>query len=351
VFNGRAGEGLANQDPEKFIQTVLGQAGLLGGTGSAFDRFAQEELVGRLGREYDAAQSLNQRLSAPDWLRSAYGAGYEGKKGNQFNAGGLNALSEPLRSQFETNRANTNPLSYITQNAMGKGLLSADASPEYQEWFSQQFAPRIAMEYERAQLADPTLNLNQFLATQDYGSRAQQEFSRFSSSKDPLGTLFGVARGSGILPEGANSEYIEWFNRSFGPQVAMEFQNAQRANPNINMVDWLAERGVGGRAEREFEGFRANSDPEAYALERAAQRGMTPSNGNAQFEDWYARSYAPQLRRDFGIARSANPNLNFNEWEAAQDPRRAQAQFANRAPMYREPSQYTPVGGRWSWWS
>lgn len=272
LYGGKPGEAAANLDPEAFIRAVLTQSGLISGSGSPMDVYASDKMVSDMLNQYQSAVANDQRLSAVDWMNQTYGAGWQGKRGKNFQAGSLTADNPNVVAGYQTNYANSNPLSYFSTQA--------------------------------------------------------------------------------LLPQGGNTEFSDWYNTVFSPRLASEYEAAQQANPNLNVADWYAQQNVAGRAQSEYQGWRSNQNPGAWAMQEAQRRGDTPNNGNAQFSDWYANNYAPQLANRFQAARATNPNLNFNDFEAGQNTSaEARRLYARRAPQYRQPSAYQPSGGRWAWWS
>lgn len=291
LYGGKAGEATSNQDPEQFFTSLLSQSGLYGNTGSAYDDFVRTQLLDRMMRGYNDATDLNQNLSAVDWARQTYGAGFDndpafnkrqrkrGKGvGTVFNPGSLGTLNEGIQGLWETNQANDDPLSYFTSR--------------------------------------------------------------------------GIDR---LVPGAAgNSQFTNFLNSQYLPQVASEFNLAQGQTPALNANDWWTQnqqRIVGG-AQGAFDTFRSNENPMGWAVQQAGARGLMPSNGNQQFADFYQNAFAPRLQREFETARTGNANLNFNSWLANRDlVGEARRAFANRAPQFRAPSPNAPSGGRWSWWA
>jgi hypothetical protein len=274
LYGGKPGEAASNQDPEQYFLDLLSKTGITDGSGSAADLYGGGAYLQQMIRDYNVASADNQRLSAADWARQTYGAGWQGKRGKAFTAGTLSADDPAFAQAASTNYNNTNPRAYLTTQGLG-----------------------------------------------------------------------------GPLAQGGNDEFSRWYTEVYAPRLEAEYTQAQASAPGLNIADWNAQQEGSGRAQREYQGWRSSQDPMAWASQEARARGDLALNGNEQFANWYDQVYAPQLQTRFQAARTTNPNLNFNDYEAGVDRNEARRLFAHRAPQYRAPNPYQPAGGRWSWWS
>ena len=265
--------------------------------------------------------------------------------------------------------ANQDPTKYFT-NVVNR-LLGASSGDAFEDWQRTTLTTDLSGEYSAAnagrQRLDPIKWLRQTYGGAGFSGKRgrafaggtlaadspemQARYQTHQANDSPLTYLLGRQTGAGDpqLPAGGNPEYARWWAQEYAPRLELEYQTAQQATPGLNVSDWYG--GVDpGRAQREFDTFRANADPAAWAVSQARQRGDLAANGNAQFEDWYGSVYAPQLQQRFEAARTGDANLNADAFLAGIDPNEARRLFANRAPQQRQPGGQ-PAGGRWSWWA
>src|SRR5262245_8653740 len=156
LYGDNSGEAEANLDPEQYIRNLLQQAGVMDFSGSQYGDWANEQLVNQLLSGYNAAQALNQQLSIADYLRNAYGAGYGGKKGQDFSGGTLNTLTQPLADQWNDYRSNTQSQQFINEQAINQGgILPGGGNVDFQDWLKSTFMPELEADW-RADQASAT---------------------------------------------------------------------------------------------------------------------------------------------------------------------------------------------------
>lgn len=176
LYQGRAGEAQANQNPEAFLRSAVSGVGGLNYSGTPIGDFS-ERFVQKLLDEYNLAVSGNQRLSVPDWMRQTYGAGWEGKKGRTFNPGQLGSNGGALDAAFTENYSNEDPLNYLTgQAAKQGGFAAGGGNQDFQRWYQENQVPALMAELAGAQATDPNISMANLIAGRDLVGQARRRY-------------------------------------------------------------------------------------------------------------------------------------------------------------------------------
>lgn len=231
LYGGKAGEAAANMDPEAYLRSFFTKAGLINGTGTEFDNYMNDVGIQNALRQYQTAVAGNQRLSIEDWMSKTYGgAGFNGKRGTDFRAGawgaspgdsggttpggGIYSGSAPSpgttpvggggtggggwrgnlgappwgpgggggggNSPFDDAHhamANANPLQYAHTEGARNDLIAANGNDQFQQWYDQTYAPQLQGQFATASRANPQLNFDDFLASQDLAGNARRAYA------------------------------------------------------------------------------------------------------------------------------------------------------------------------------
>ncbi len=164
LYGGKSGEAVGNQAPDAFFLNALRQGGVINDSGTELDTFTRDQSVQNLMGQYNAAQALNQRLSASDFLKQQYGAGYGGRRGQNFQAGSLTGATGPIAGQFQTNFANQNPLTHMATQGAKQGFAASNGNDDFQNYFNTVYAPQQELQWRTAQRDNPQVNFDTFSA-------------------------------------------------------------------------------------------------------------------------------------------------------------------------------------------
>ena len=118
--------------------------------------------------DYGVASASNQRLSAADWMQKQYGAGWQGKKGKNFQGGTLSAMQGPMAEQIQNQIANASPGTTIQSQLMNQGQMPGAGNDAFTQWLQTAYVPQQEAEYNRlVQGGNPALNARDFAASLD----------------------------------------------------------------------------------------------------------------------------------------------------------------------------------------
>lgn len=175
LWAGRAGQALANQQPEQFFRGAVSNLGGLDYSGTPLSEFS-DEYVARLMDQYNAALATNQRLSPRDWMRNTYGAGYGGKRGNAFDAGSM-GMGGDLGAAYRNYYSNTSPLDFLVGEGVARGgLAPRGGNAEFQRFYQDTFAPGVLAEQAGARAANPSISMADLIAGRDLMGEARRQF-------------------------------------------------------------------------------------------------------------------------------------------------------------------------------
>ena len=136
---GRGGE---QHRPWAVLPLGAHRAGVLSGTGSPADLAAQDAVLQKMMDDYGVASAFNQRLSAADWMQKQYGAGWQGKKGKNFQGGTLSALQGPNAEQIQNQIANASPGTTIQSQLMNRGPMPGAGNDAFTQWLQTAYVPQ-----------------------------------------------------------------------------------------------------------------------------------------------------------------------------------------------------------------
>ena len=288
-------------------------------------------------------------------------------RGTRNRGGGGNRVPQGGRYAKKAGEASANqdPTEFF-RSLLGNAGVADYSGNARDQWARTEYLQQLVDQYGDAEALNQRLSPVEWAKQQFGASYAGKKGNRLDpgslgnvgaqfetnySNANPLSFFNTDAIKRGLLPQGGNPEFEEFYATVLAPRMEREYELAGQTSSGVNVNDWFAQNYSPDRANREFQTYRSTKDPNTWAMEQARRRGTLAAGGNQEFADWYAREYAPLLNQQFQAARQGNSSLNFDAFEAGQDPRQARRLFAHRAPQYRQPSPNAAGGGRWSWWS
>jgi hypothetical protein len=283
------GEAAGNQAPDAYIRNMLTQSGVLRGTGTTYDTWADDQLQKNILDKYNAAVGLNQGLSIADFMKQTYGAGYGGKKGKDFTAGNF-AGSEGTAADWDKYQSDTETDTWLNNKlAGGGGFAAGGGNQDFQAWFGKQFAPQLAQGWEAAKAAQ----------MQAGG-----------------GTAGAPASGTGsqtTLPNGASGDF---------------------GGDPMKRKAWMRDQGINGRLNQMNKNKRGDIKSQYQDYQSAFGGGGTGA--------------APGTPGS--STTGANAPMSMSEYMNGRDvTAEARAAYLLRPNTQRTPSS-TGLGGRYSWW-
>lgn len=196
LYQGRAGEAQANQNPEAFFRSAVSGVGGLSYSGTPISEFS-DDFIAKLLDDYNAAMSGSQRTSPVDYLRDTYGAGWEGKKGRDFNPGTLGLSGGALDTAYTNYYSNTNPIDYLTGQAVNVGGFAPGGGNQgFQEFYQANFVPQLQAELAGARAGNPNLSMADMIAGRDVVGEARTRYLNRPGSQRQLGPVNLGARWS-----------------------------------------------------------------------------------------------------------------------------------------------------------
>jgi hypothetical protein len=288
LYGGEAGKAAANAEPEQFIRNVLTQSGVLRGTGTSYDTWADEQLQKNILDAYNAAGGLSQGLDIQDFVRNTYGAGYGGKKGTEFTAGNFGG-AQGTAADWDKYQSNTETDTWLNNKlAQGGGFIGGGGNQDFQAWFGQQFAPQIGQQWEAAKAA------------------------QMQAGPATQGAAGGAGNAQTTLPIGNTGDF---------------------GGDPMKRRQWMRDQGINGRFNRMNQHRRADIKSQ-YADYQAGFDPQQTAPGGATA----------------GSATGANAPISMSEYLNGRDiTAEARAAYLLRPNTMRTPSS-TGLGGRYSWW-
>lgn len=117
-----AGGAAANLDPRGYFQGLLTQLGQWDTSGSDYGNWKNTAVLDSLFNNYTAAQGTQRDLNPIDWAMRTYGAGYTGKKADQFQGGSLGSLTAPTADAYQDYLSTQDPGKFLTSQWRGQGI-------------------------------------------------------------------------------------------------------------------------------------------------------------------------------------------------------------------------------------
>lgn len=201
LYYGKAGEAYANQDPQAYFRSVLSQLGGLNGDGSLTDQYSNV-LAQKLMDDY-AAQGLgpHQRTSPIDYLRKLYGAGWLGKKKDNFGfrAGTMSLADTTTDNGFSDWYSNTNTPAYLMGQASqspGGGFVGGGGNSDFQSYYQNQFIPGLQSELTAAQVGNADMSMADLVAGRDLMGDARRRYLARPGQLRQQGPINNAARWS-----------------------------------------------------------------------------------------------------------------------------------------------------------